>query len=245
LSGGFGTFLLGKMNTAYKSSTVKWDPFLATFMQARGNNGMSGAGHNGYASNVIAYANKFGPVTLVVAGALDESDDLDADGNPGVDGEKDGDHAVTASVNAPIGPVELAVAYIDTAGIGDGTVDGTDNIEAIKAGVKFATGAFTIAGQYETIDIGGTDFADLGFLTGSFTAGKNTFSLSLGATIPEGQKANGDDKDPATYIALGAKHAFNKKVSTLIGVTQSEDNDFDSDVDDNNLRAGISTRIKF
>lgn len=154
VSGGFGTVLVGRLNSPYKSSTVKWDPFLATFMQARGNEGVTAAGHNGYVENVVAYANKFGKAKFVAAIGLDESND-----NPGTpDRDADGDHALTASVNMPVGPVELALAYVNTGGIprtGNPGTDGTSDIAAIKLGAKYKTGALTLAGQYETVDVGG------------------------------------------------------------------------------------------
>ena len=231
LQGGFGTVLAGRIATPYKTSTVKWDPFLATFLQARGNNGMS-ALHNGYADDVVAYANKFGPATVVAAVAFDESDD-----NPNGDGDADGDHALTASVNVPVGPVEVAIAYIDTGGI-HGLVDGASDYEAAKIGVKFSSGAITVAGHYETIDQGGNDLADVMYVTGSFKAGSNTFAASYGQTSPD----TGDD---ATYWAVGVKHAFSKKVSTLIGVTGSDNFDFSDATDDDITRFGISTRVKF
>lgn len=207
LKTGFGTFLAGRIATPYKTSTVKWDPFLGTFMQARGSSGMSGL-HNGYADNVVAYANKFGPATLVAAVAFDESND-----NP-ADGEADGDHALTASVNVPVGPVEIALAYIDTAGLIG--ADGTDNFEAIKAGAKFNTGAITLAAQYESIDVGGTKNADVIYGTGSFKAGSNTFALSYGQTQPDAAGAADSD-----YLAIGVKHAMGKKVSVHAGYTEN------------------------
>jgi hypothetical protein len=232
LSGGFGTVLFGKLNTPYKSSTVKWDPFLGSFMQARGNNGMTAAGHNGYADNVVAYANKFGPATVVAAVAFDESDD-----NPAGDGEIDGDHAVTASVNVPVGPVEVALAYIDTAGWKT-FKDDINNVEAIKAGVKFNAGGFNIAGQYETVDAGGNALLDNALLTGSFKAGSNTFSASYGVAMPD----TGDD---GTYWAVGVKHSFSKTVSMLLGATASDNADFSDATDDEVTRVGLSTRVKF
>ena len=156
-------------------------------MQARGNGGMTGAGHNGYASNVLAYANKFGPATLVAAVALDETSD-----NPDGDDDLDGDHALTASINVPVGPVELALAYVDTAGIG-ATIDGTDNIEAVKVGVKYGggdQGPLTLAAQYEMVDKGADALLDQIFLTGGYQFGANTVSLSYGMTQPD---ADGDD----------------------------------------------------
>jgi len=246
LKGGFGTVLLGKLNTPYKSSTVKWDPFFATFMQARGNGGMSGAGHNGYADNVVAYANQFGPATVVAAVALDESNDSPKDG------DTDGDHALTASVNVPIGPVELALAYIDTAGYGafldldedgkkDPGIDGTNNIEAIKFGLKYGGGdvsPLTLAAHYETIDVGGDAAFDQIFATAGYQFGANTVSLNAGIKQPE----KGDDGE---YYALGLNHAFNKSVSALIGVSKSDDQDGDSKADDDVTLAGLSMRVKF
>jgi predicted porin len=136
LKGGFGTILMGRLATPYKSSTVKWDPFLATFMQARGNGGMSGAGHNGYLGNVVAYANQFGPASFVVALGLDETKD-----NPANTASKDtdGDHAVSASLNVPVGPVELALAYVDTAGVStvfDANLHSFNVVSAVKEGAN-------------------------------------------------------------------------------------------------------------
>ena len=179
----------GRLNSPYKSSTVKWDPFLATFMQARGNEGVTAAGHNGYVENVVAYANKFGKAKFVAAIGLDESND-----NPN-DRDTDADHALTASVNMPVGPVEMALAYVNTAGIGgtpdtppdnnQAKKDGEDDIAAIKIGAKFKTGALTLAGQYETVEVGGNAAFDQIFFTGSYKVSANTFSLSYGTGIPD------------------------------------------------------------
>jgi hypothetical protein len=250
LKGGFGTVLLGKLSTPYKASTASWDPFFATFMQARGNGGMSGPGHDGYAGNVIAYANQFGPATFVAAVGLDESSD-----DPQGDDDLDGDHAITASINAPVGPVELALAYIDTAGYGafldldadgekDPGVDGTNNIEAIKFGVKYGGGdvsPLTLAAHYETIDAGGKAAFDQIFLNAGYQFGANTVSLNYGITQPDDALGN----DDGSYVALGLNHAFNKSVSTLVGITKTDNADFNDAADDDYTLAGVSMRVKF
>jgi hypothetical protein len=238
LKGGFGTILMGKLNTPYKSSTVKWDPFLATFMQARGNGGMSGAGHNGYLGNVVAYANQFGPASFVIALGLDETKDNPANA---ASKDTDGDHAVSASLNVPVGPVELALAYVDTAGVST-FVDGTDNIEAMKVGVKYGGGdvsPLSLAAHYETIDKGANALADQIFLTGGYQFGVHTVSLNYGITQPDG---NGDD---GSYVALGLKHAFNKSVSALVGISKTDNADFSDATDDDYTTAGVSMRVKF
>jgi len=249
LKGGFGTVLLGRLNTPYKSSTVKWDPFLATFMQARGNGGMSGgpggAGHNGYLGNVVAYANKFGPATFVGAIGFDESND-----NP-ADGDADNDHAISASLNVPIGPVEFALAYVDTAGVIG--ADGTDNIEAKKVGLKYGGGdvsPLTLAAHYEIVEVSvpqgdaSKDFNQI-YLTGGYQFGANTVSLGLGITQSDADKnAAGEEIDDGEYIALGLNHAFNKSVSALVGYTTSDPSSAGSAKDDYDL-VGVSMRVKF
>ncbi len=255
LTGGFGTVLAGRMSSPYKSSTVKWDPFLATFAQARGSNGMSKY-HNSYVPNALAYANKFGPVKVVAAVVFDEAaDDTDATSTSG-------DHAKSLSVNVPVGPVEVAVAFLDMSEFGTdpgspavgptagpdgiwGTADDTGNVDAVpasengdetavKAGVKYAAGAITAAFQYETIDTGAADNTDFMYLTGSYAMGANTFSASYGTVD------NGTETD--AYMALGMKHAFSKKTSLHVAYRVSDD-DSAADADVNAVGAGM--RVKF
>jgi predicted porin len=223
LSGGFGTVLAGTLATPYKSSTVKWDPFLATFAQARGSYGMSGL-HNSYFSNAVAYANQFGPAKFVAAVVLDEGADPD-------DGSKTAaNHALSASLNVPVGPVEIAVAYIDASEHVDGGYG--EDASAAKVGVKFASGAITVAGQYETLDEGLGDYSIM-YLTGSYAMGANTFSLSVGA----------DDKedDEGTYTAVGMKHAFSKTTSVHVAYRANEREADGSDVS----AFGAGLRVKF
>ncbi|MDQ7014844.1 MAG: porin [Gammaproteobacteria bacterium] len=214
LNGGFGTVLAGRIATPYKMSTVKWDPFLATSLQARGSAGMSQL-HNGYADNVLAYANKFGGVKVVGAVALDES--LDATATPAA---TKGDHAITFSVNAPIGSnLELALGYID--------MGGTDTT-AVKVGAKFKSGAITVSAQYETLGQGiaatasakssaampGTDSVSVIYGNVSFKmSSANTIAAAFGSAASDGS----DDSGDATYASAGMLHSFNKKVRGHVG----------------------------
>ena len=223
LKGDFGTVLAGRINTPYKTSTVKWDPFLATFMQARGSNGMSGL-HNGYANEVLAYANTFGSVKFVGAVALDEND-LDADG------ELDGDHTITFSVNVPVGPVELAVGYLDATALDNGT--------AVKVGVKWKSGDLTVAGQFETLDedLGDTSHV---YVTASMAMGGGaTVAAAFGTVTDEGAT---DAKD-GSYVSLGYKKAMSKKVSWHAGVVVVDEGVTGADQDATQIGAGV--RVKF
>jgi len=231
LSGGFGTVLAGTLATPYKSSTVKWDPFVTTFAQARGNGGMSGL-HNGYVSNALAYANKFGPAKVVLAVVLDEQAD------PTANDSTYGNNAYSASVNVPFGPVEVALAYIDLSKFGGGA----DKASATKVGVKYNAGAITVAGQYESLDTGlGTsnDGDDNIYLTGSYAMGANTFSLSYGQNTV---KTVGADDVNNTYMAIGMKHAFSK--NTAVNVAYRVSND-DSVADLDETAAGVGLRVAF
>jgi predicted porin len=223
LSGGFGTVLAGTLNTPYKSSTVGWDPMLATAMQARGSNGMS-TFHNGYVSNALAYANNFGGVKLVAAIVLDETPDA-------ADPTKTyGNHASSISVNAPVGPVEVAVAYISLDEFGGGAADNS----ATKAGVKWVSGDITVAGQYEMLNGVSADPTFL-YVTGSYKMGNNTISASYGMN-----DLDVDGSDDQTYMAVAFNHAFSKNTNAFVGYRASDN---DGDTDTAALSAGL--RVNF
>jgi len=224
LSGGFGTVLLGTLSTPYKSSTVKWDPFLATAGQARGNFGASGL-HNGYAGNVVAYANKFGPAKVVLAVSLDEAQNTPADGS------YRGDHTTTFSVNVPVGPVEVAVAYLDAAALDNGT--------ATKVGVKYGAGAFGVNFQYETVDADlgtSTDGETFALINGTYTMGANTFALSYGQNS---QDFIGGASADNTHTTVGVVHGFSKNTAAYAAYTALDaDGDAASGV-------ALGMRVKF
>ncbi len=254
LTGGFGTVLAGTMSSPYKSSTVKWDPFLASAAQARGNYAMSDL-HNGYVENAIAYANKFGPAKVVAALVIDEAaDDENA-------GETSGDHAISLSVNVPVGPIEVAFAYQDTSDFGttagspavgptagpdglDGTADDTAAVAAVpasetgdntamKLGAKYSAGPIGAVLQYETIDTGLDDNTDHLYLNGTYTMGANTFALAYG------QVDNGGDATP-NYVSLGMVHSFSKSTSAHVAYIGLDD---DADATNSGVTAGL--RVKF
>lgn len=229
LTGGFGTVLAGTMSSPYKSSTVKWDPFVTTFMQARGNLGMSTL-HNGYHSNVVAYANKFGMAKVVAGIVLDENNDATATDSTS------GNHGLTASVNVPVGPVEVALAYLDVSEFGDGSANAVaDKATATKIGVKYTAGAITVAGQHEALDDGLGD-QTFTYVTGSYAMGANTFSASYGMNTMD--TADLDN----SYFAIGMKHAFSKSTSAHVGYRVA---DTDSAVDADETAFGAGLRVGF
>jgi hypothetical protein len=246
LSTGFGTILAGTLSTPYKSSTVGWDPMLMTSFQARGNGGMS-ALHNGYASNAIAYANSFAGdmVKVVLAVVLDETSKDDV--NTGLTGnvygtgndKTTGKHAKALSINvAPMSGLDVAFAYIDVSefsdasalGVGLPNVQAPEDAKAMKLGVKYATGPFSVAFQHERLDEGLTvsgDAANVDYLTASFKFNDaNTISVAGGKTSKDvgmlGSTTGGDvtfalGDDDAKYYAISFNHAFSKSTSAYVG----------------------------
>lgn len=213
LAGGFGAVLAGTLATPYKSSTVGWDPFLATTMQARGNAGMSSL-NNGYVGNALAYANTFGGVKVVAAAVLDETV------SPTDATKTNGKTAFSFSVNAPVGPVEVAVAYINASKFGPISAT-TDNMAATKVGVKWTSGDLTVAGQVEMLDKGLTaagSSANVMYLTGTYNMGNNAISAAYGTTD---KKITGGTDD-AKYIALGVNHSFSKTTSVFAGYRSTD-----------------------
>lgn len=237
LKGDFGTIMAGRLNTPYKTSTVKWDPFLATFMQARGNNGMT-ALHNGYASNVVAYANKFGEASFVGAIAFDEENN-----DTPADTDLDAEHAITASLNMPVADsIELAVAFLsgqlshlEFPGAAADQKNGT----AVKVGLKWTSGDMTVAGQYEVLDEDLGDESNL-YLTASMNMG-NGSSIAAGVGVRTDEGAT-DAKD-GTYTALGYKKAFNKMVSGHIGLMMVDEGVMTANKDVTQFGGGL--RVKF
>ncbi len=216
LTGGFGTVLAGRMSTPYKSSTVKWDPFLATFAQARGNAGMTNGvhGNGSYLSNAVAYANKFGPAKVVIAAGIDEA--VDAGATP-AGSSTTGNHAISAAVNVPVGPVELAIAVHDASDYGANTGATVDRSQT-KVGVKYAAGALTVAAQVENSDVA-VDDGTFTYLTGSYAMGANTFSASYGTYAADNTAGGANPAwggNDATYMAVGMKHAFSKATSVHV-----------------------------
>jgi predicted porin len=141
----------------------------------------------------------------------------------------------------PVGPVELAVAYIDATDFGDarklGVVGGNavvalGDFTAIKVGVKYTAGAIGVAAQYETIDDGSADDTTVMYLNGTYTAGANTFAAAYGITD--------DGTDAPTYMSIGMVHGFSKMTSAHVGYIA-----LDNDAGDTNNGIAAGLRVKF
>lgn len=200
----FGTLLAGRMSTPYKTSTLKWDVFATTFLQARGSNGMS-ALHSSEVTNALAYANRFGEVSFVGAVALDEvgSDDV-----------------ITASLNMPVSDsLDLALAFLkDEAGATSAT--------ASKVAVKWTGDGRGAVLQYESLDAGlggiDVDSATVGVQSADESQVFASYHVELDEDTTVAISYGMHDSDAAvakdgSYVAVGVKNSMSKYVSAHAG----------------------------
>ncbi len=213
LSGGFGTVLIGRHDTPYKLSTVKYNVFadtIADYALARLDGVAPITGHS-RASNAIAYVspNMSG---LSFSGALVTSmDQLDA-------GKSVDAYSLAGGyANGPL-TVDLAWENIKASSGNDRT--------AWKLGAGYSFGDAKIGAIYEDVDMDtGTD-RDSFFLVGSY---------AMGAIVLKGQYGQADvgAADQSTW-ALGADYNLSKR-TTLFVVFGNGDNDVGDDVSGWNL----------
>lgn len=229
LKGDFGTILLGTMNTPYKSTTVSWDPFLATFMQARGNNGMSKTAglYNGYGTNVLAYANKAGKTKYIIAIDVDETEDSN--------GDYAGDHGYHLGINTSLSPkLELAFGVLTESG--DSTADPSGT--ATKLGLRWKGDGISVAAQFETED------EDLGDQDHLYVNYVKSLGKGASAAIAVGSRTdNSDAENDGTYVAVGFKKTLNQYVSWHAGIVSIDEGVVSKGEDASQVGAGI--RVKF
>lgn len=239
LKGDFGTIKLGRDHSAYKTTGgVKWDPYTATFLQARRSGGMSGSdfGTNAFRNDLIGYSNKWGGLSLNVQYVLDEKGDTEADDSLG----KDGEYHVGVSYMA--GPVEVIVAT-------NHQEEGQDRGNT-KFGARWKDGPVTAYVQFEDVEHGGdirpngtkanVNTTDGEFLVvgGGYKFGSNLVAGNFG-TFEASDECSGCDD--ITYLAIGLTHFFSKSTRVYGGYSTIEADAADESVD----MVGVGMRYDF
>jgi len=198
LKGGFGTIELGNLKSAYKyHGGVKYDPFVATMLEARGAGGMTGGqfGHNAFMDNAIGYKTpKMGAVSGWATVSVDETADER--------GATDGDYSFGLKFKQKA--FEVFVAGIN---------DDSANYDSIKIGGQYKFGNFKISGQYEMGDVAGVDL-DTYFIGGQAKFGANVLVAQFGNT-----EATGVDVD---YFSIGVIHNMSKKTRLTAGFANTD-----------------------
>ena len=235
LKGGWGQFEAGNLKSAYKyAGGVKYDAFVATTLQARGNGGMSGKGkygqsiaipeaqygHNGFLQEQLAYQyGSKGGFSLRVTYGL-------ADGG--------GDYSANAMFKQ-----DKWEAFVAAVGTGDRfNAGGGDEYTAVKAGGAFKFGAHKFMLQYEA-----TEFSDNANPSVKPTYIYAAWNMKMGKimwVVNVGQIDVDDDTTPnsdTTYAALGLYYNFSKTTSLFGGYRMS-------DADDDSKEDVISVGLK-
>jgi len=199
LKGSFGTVELGNLKSAYKyNGGVKYDPFVATVLQARGAGGMtSGAfGHNSFLANSVGYKTpKMGGFKGWVTFSPDEVS--------GRSSGADGDYSFGLKFKQKAFEVFVA-------GVGDDSA----NYDSIKVGGQYKFGNFKISGQYEMADSSGSD-TDTFFIGGQAKFGMNVLVAQFGNTDP-------DASTDTDYFAIGLIHNLSKKTRLTAGFANTD-----------------------
>lgn len=237
LAGGWGAFIAGRVQSPYKTyGGVKWDPYVATFMEARRKGGMSGdaTGHNGFVNDQIVYASPvMAGIKFTAHYGIDEQATSDTTG--GLNGSYGG------GISGTWGPVEVIGAYLTyknttntLPGVGCATAAGPaatcggDSIDQAKIGVRYKGNGLTAALQYEDVDnVGSLRVNGLG--VGRVAKGKVLFAnlgYKFGNTLISGNwgtvDVKADNTSDVDYWALGARYYLAKKVSTYLGYAETK-----------------------
>lgn len=230
----WGSIAAGSFHSPYKTAGgVKWDPMVATHLQARRAGGMSGGaglgGHNGFVRNAIQYVspnvNGFQVEFMI---APDETNPLAGNGVGTVGtnaiGGDDNDYGL--SVQYKNGPWHAIFAHTR-----DNTTLSTGDQTLTKVGLRWKSGAWTLAGQYEDInDVSASNGSSLPGTSNSVNAGGTPGAIAGDAG---GVYRPGTGDDAQVYWLNAQYTAGNNTFTASYGNTdvngQSTDPDYDHD----------------
>ena len=251
LKGGWGTAKLGTFSSNYKQMGGKVDPLYRTPLEGRGFLDIQSPLHrgrginNGRMTNAVSYTTpKMAGLSLVAnttfSGSNDETTGVGIRwSNKAFMAYADWiDFQIAGSAAGP----NFALAVKDCT-VANFCVMGT----AVKVGGKFATKAFSVALQYETIDTGEWKAdTDLIFLAGTWNINKNN-ALILTAGTQDIEEAAGDTSEDSTGVALAYNHKMSKMTNVYVGYgAKSSDQVADASrtsYDESVVTAGM--RVKF
>jgi predicted porin len=219
---------LGNLKSAYKyAGGVKYDPFVASTLEARGNFGMTGK--VGDLLNLVSGTNFFGQANDFGHNSFVDNH-LGIQGGSGpikarlTYGPEEGDGSYTLSVMFKQNNIEAFVAAVD---MGDKLDQGTftPTYDATKFGGQFKTGPHKISAQYEMAtgedDQGGKlEWTNL-YVDYQMKMGKNTFDVAIGQE--DYDDCNGDGCTPS-FLRIGVIHKFTK-MTRVFGGYRSSDSD--------------------
>ena len=209
LKTGMGTVSLGRLKTAYKyTGGVKYDPFVATVLEARGNNGMTGGvyGHNSFISDSVGYQMKQGAISFWITYDLD-------DGGGETTTNATGTNPMTLAVKFGTKKFEAFFAMASNDGTGAG------EYSAMKLGGQFKVSKeLKVSGQWESTEsgnVGQTDSQNL-YVDAQFKMDKaNTIDFAIGGATERTGSGGG-------FMRLAVKHKYSKASSAWVGFRSTD-----------------------
>ena len=205
LKAGWGSISAGRMHGAYKTAGgVKWDPFVATHLQARGNGGMAKGAYaqNGFVSQLVQYKSPkiSGFQVQYQTSILSDDDDATKTGSEG--------DALYSIKYTGVKGLTLLMASAKQAGT---TTGGTEDKVNTKFGAKYKIGKkMAVTLQSESTEAA-SSAGDYTYLNFSYKMGKHNFVVANGT-----HAADAADKD-VSYFAVGDVIKLSKKTHLTVG----------------------------
>ncbi|VAW83099.1 hypothetical protein MNBD_GAMMA16-428 [hydrothermal vent metagenome] len=218
-SGDWGTAIMGRNETPFRSATAKLDPFDNTVGDFAGVLGVSSSGvrHDVRISNMLAYLSPdIKGFSFQLAYGLDDGAGLDS---------------TSASAQQQLGAMSFAAIYsngplyvvgayqslFETGAVATGSANADDKATRVGGGYTF--GNFTINGLWENVDGGGSDNDhDAYYASGVFAMGSTAFALAYGVADDNGTAADSG----ASMLSFAAIRSLSKRTKIYLGYTQVE-----------------------
>ncbi len=216
LSASWGELKAGRVRTPYKyTGGVRYDPFAATYLEARQNGGMKGGewGQNFFWDTAVSYRNRWGGFGFWIDVGLDEGNGTANDGNRG---------DVSAAMKYSGKDWEIFAAYNRYDANNNGTAD---SVAKVGGRVSFGGGSHTVSAQYELDTPEGNDNdAAILFVGYQFRMGKNILAAQYGNTAGDDNYVDAylNGATDVTYYAIGVIHRFSKRTRVFVGYRKSE-----------------------
>lgn len=218
VAGKLGSALAGNLMSPYKyTGGVKYDPFVTTALEARGNGGMTGGplGHEDFLKKTVGYELPKGLLSGSVAYGVEEDDNV-----------------LALDLLLKKGGWEVFVAYVDS-GNRTALVDPTDSASgqpldyrAAKVGGQFLSesGAHRVSLQYEYVEDGFNSVEvvkpSVWFLGYQFKYNKAILAAQVGRSSKDSATIKKTD-----YGVLGAIYRFTPDTRIYTGYRYSKDID--------------------
>lgn len=218
-SGDWGTAIMGRNETPFRSSTAKLDPFDNTIGDFAGVLGVSSSGvrHDVRMSNMVAYLSPdINGISFQLAYGLDDTAGL---GSTSASAQQELGVMSFAAIYAN-GPLYVVGAYQSVFETGAATAGGANaDDKATRVGGGYTFGNFTINGLWENVDGGGSDNDhDAYYASGVFAMGSTAFALGYGIAEENGTVADSG----ASLLSFAAIRSLSKRTKLYFMYTQVE-----------------------